>query len=157
MNKEVEQIRVEIERLISEYGAIETRDVTDENFKTARLIGYRDVLHFIDRMQEKKSENDKSDETVVSQSLEEAAKEESERWGGVCGFIYRPWLQACFIKGARWFRKKILSEETVITGDVDFYEHGPIICTHPADVQKLVDKHHLKQDDEVRLVMLTED
>ena len=53
--------------------------------------------------------------------------------------------------------KKWKMTKDVITGDVDFYEHGPIICTHLADVQKLVDKHHLKQDDEVRLVMLTED
>lgn len=53
--------------------------------------------------------------------------------------------------------KKWKMTKDVITGDVDFYEHGPIICTHPADVQKLVDKHHLKQDDEVRLVLLTED
>lgn len=58
----IEKIRAEIERLIEKYEACKVRNATDENFKTARLIGYRDILHILDTLQEQEVEWNEEDE-----------------------------------------------------------------------------------------------
>lgn len=45
-------IKDKVLKLIEEYSAIDTRgDVGAQNFKDARLTGYRDVLHIIEEME----------------------------------------------------------------------------------------------------------
>ena len=42
-----EKIKAEVERLIKEYSSIKVNDDYSATFKKARVMGYRDVLHFI--------------------------------------------------------------------------------------------------------------
>jgi len=57
--------------------------------------------------------------------------------------------------GINWQKQQMM--KYAIDGEVDFYEHGPIICTKPNDVQGIVDKLRLKQDDKVKLIIIKED
>ena len=46
-------IKEKILKLIERYSSIDTKgDVDAENFKDARLIGYRDILHIIEEMED---------------------------------------------------------------------------------------------------------
>lgn len=47
---DLEILKKRVLKLIDEYGSIKTRNVSEENFKDARLIGYKDVVHIIDTM-----------------------------------------------------------------------------------------------------------
>lgn len=47
---DLEILKKRVLDLIDKYGSIRTRNVSEENFKDARLIGYKDVVHIIDTM-----------------------------------------------------------------------------------------------------------
>jgi len=56
-------------------------------------------------------------------------------------------LDLAYING-RIDAEEQLKEDTVY-GDVDFYEHGPIITLAGEELKKLVEKYNLKQDEKV--------
>ena len=47
---DLEILKKRVLKLIDEYSSIRTRSISEENFKDARLIGYKDVVHIIDTM-----------------------------------------------------------------------------------------------------------
>lgn len=48
----------EIDELYRHISSIRTKNITEENFKEARLIGYKDVIHKINSMLNKQTKNE---------------------------------------------------------------------------------------------------
>lgn len=48
----------EIDELYRHVSSIRTKNITEENFKEARLIGYKDAIHKINSMLNKQTKNE---------------------------------------------------------------------------------------------------
>lgn len=48
----------EIDELYRHISSIRTKNITEENFKEARLIGYKDAIHKINSMLNKQTKNE---------------------------------------------------------------------------------------------------
>lgn len=61
---DADRLRAEIENLIERYSSIKAKGILQEGYKGGRLIGYKDVLNILERIQEE-SENP----TILNEEL----------------------------------------------------------------------------------------
>ena len=63
-------------------------------------------------------------------------------------------IKKAIIYFANWQKQQMMKD--AIDGDIDFYEHGPIICMNPSGILSVVEKYHLQQDDKVKVIIIKE-
>ena len=92
----------------------------------------------------------------VSDDLDEAAKEESDKWGGPLGFPYKPWLYSCFRKGANWQKEKMMKD--AVDAEIINWESmfTSIKVMEPEKAEAMI-KEKFDIGDKVKLIIIKEE